>query len=518
MDDCNNDSLAGTAPDQAASPAPSGPDPNQAPKAPSTPAPSPAPQAQQQPQAPPSPFPKPQPQAAAVLAQVMSPGPSVPPLPPVPPPPDPKAQARAIMARYTTSTNGDYIRNGEMTHDIRRFHKYAGRRTGYRQLDKVQPFYPGTYCFGAISSLGKTTFATQLADQVAAAGTHVLYFSLEQTKFELVSKSIARGFFRTDLANCRATGLNSSFPGTPSGQPIPASIGIRRGSVGDGSTGGPLRNEFDAYAHAAGDMITVIDGIFSLTVEDIAAITKAYVTLTGITPLVVVDYLQAIRPTLVNGRIPDSKTATDHNVQTLKLLQNELDLTLLAISSLNRQNYLTPIDFESFKESGNIEYTFDVVWGLQLMLLNEERFYFNIKEDGSLGGQTSLKQKREMVNKAKSATPREVQFVCLKNRFGISNYTADFLYYPASDFFEEPVDPNRPETFVVPLGDPPFPPLRAVLADEDIDAIQAAAARENAARDGTGQAPDAVPAPDPSSEGPAPASPDPESNKDEDQT
>ena len=36
--------------------------------------------------------------------------------------------------------------------------------------------YEGLYCVGAISSLGKTTFVTQIADQIAAQGTDVLIF------------------------------------------------------------------------------------------------------------------------------------------------------------------------------------------------------------------------------------------------------------------------------------------------------------------------------------------------------
>ena len=41
---------------------------------------------------------------------------------------------------------------------------------------------------------------------------------------------------------------------------------------------------------------------------------------------------------------------------------------------LLRQNYLTQVDFESFKESGGIEYTADVVWGLQLEVLHDALF------------------------------------------------------------------------------------------------------------------------------------------------
>ena len=45
---------------------------------------------------------------------------------------------------------------------------------------------------GGISSVGKTTFISQLADQMAAAGEHVLFFSMEQSRLEMVSKSLAR--------------------------------------------------------------------------------------------------------------------------------------------------------------------------------------------------------------------------------------------------------------------------------------------------------------------------------------
>ncbi len=50
--------------------------------------------------------------------------------------------------------------------------------------------YPGLYVLGAISSLGKTTFCGQMADQLAFVGEHVLYFSLEQTRLELVTKGL----------------------------------------------------------------------------------------------------------------------------------------------------------------------------------------------------------------------------------------------------------------------------------------------------------------------------------------
>ena len=90
-----------------------------------------------------------------------------------------------------------------------------------------------------------------------------------------------------------------------------------------------------------------------------------------------------------------------------------------------------PIDYESFKESGGIEYTADVIWGLQLNVINEEIF----SKEGK------LKYKREKIKQAKRAIPRDIEFVCLKNRYGDSNYTCRFKYYAQFDYFV-PVEDN----------------------------------------------------------------------------
>jgi len=119
------------------------------------------------------------------------------------------------------------------------------------------------------------------------------------------------------------------------------------------------------------------------------------------------------------------KDVVDTHVRAFKKLQVENDLVVLLISSLNRSNYLTPVDFESFKESGGIEYTADIIWGLQLSVMNDEIF----------DKEKSLKSKRDKVREAKKATPREVELICLKNRYGVSSYSCKFKYYANCDYF-----------------------------------------------------------------------------------
>jgi len=67
--------------------------------------------------------------------------------------------------------------------------------TGFSNLDKVLDggLYEGLYGIGAISSLGKTTFALQIADYIAQYDKKpVLYFALEMGTYELMTKSISR--------------------------------------------------------------------------------------------------------------------------------------------------------------------------------------------------------------------------------------------------------------------------------------------------------------------------------------
>lgn len=322
-------------------------------------------------------------------------------------------QPRKRTASATYAAN--YFSSGQFDKDVKAYQGCASRTTGYANLDSEQPFYPGLYCLGAISSLGRTTFAHQMADQVAATGGNVLYFSLEQSRFELFSKSLARGFAKTFMDDMKVNG-SSQYP-------TPSSIDIRRGLTTDYPD--KMAAQIDDYTKTVGDRLCVIDGSFSLTVEDIRDLTVAYMKQMGTSPVVIVDYLQIIAPSLINGRIPDTKTSIDHIVHTMKVMQRDLNLSVLLISSLNRQNYMTPIDFESFKESGGIEYTADVMWGLQLAVLNDEIF----SKEGK------IKEKREKIKEAKARPRREIDLVCLKNRYGVSNYTLSFRYATAWDYF-----------------------------------------------------------------------------------
>lgn len=296
----------------------------------------------------------------------------------------------------------DYLKNN-LKGDLERFQSFKDRKTGFSNIDEITSLYPGLYVIGAISSLGKTTFAHQLGDQLAKRGDYVLYFSLEQTRFEIVTKGISRITAQNDFKTAVSA------------------IDIRRGNITDA-----VKEAIKSYTSFAEREI-VIECSFDTTINTITDTVRNYIKRTGIKPVVIVDYLQIIRP--VDPR-QNTKDVVDGHVRALKKLQTDNDLVLVVISSLNRQNYLTPVDFESFKESGGIEYTADVIWGLQLEIMNDD--LFDKKEQ--------LKTKRKKVKEAKLENPRKIELVCLKNRYGRSSYVCGFDYYPRFDFFKPASD------------------------------------------------------------------------------
>ena len=313
------------------------------------------------------------------------------------------AAERKISKPYNTA---DYIQQ-VMAGEIESLRKQCERRTGFPNLDaEAGSIYAGLYAVGGISSVGKTTFISQIADQMAALGQHVLFFSMEQSRLEMVSKSIARQSAAADPQNAVS------------------SLQIRTGAKNE-----IIKKAMDAYLHSVGDRMSIIEGNFNCTVGLIKNYTKQYIELNdGIKPIVIVDYLQVLQPEkdpITGRKMTDKRQIVDENVTELKRLSRSLEIPIFVISSINRSNYLTPIDFEAFKESGGIEYTADVVWGLQLAAVHEKVF----------DGEGKIKEKREAIAAAKEAMPRDIELMCLKNRYGKSRYSVLFSYYPQYDYF-----------------------------------------------------------------------------------
>ena len=297
----------------------------------------------------------------------------------------------------------DYFKNSFKL-DNDKFKNAKERKTGFKNLDEHGNLYPGLYVIGALSSLGKTTFTHQLADQLAEQGETVLFFSLEQSMFEIGTKSIAREAFKLSPSNRSE---------------LASAIEIRSGKRSD-----TINTAYKNYMKYNAN-VYIQECNFETTFDSIKETVEAFIKEKGISPVVIVDYLQIIPS--IEPRLSDKEKA-DRHVRGFKVLQRNHDLTVFLISSVNRANYLTPISFESFKESGGIEYTADVIWGLQYHCLNDPLFTDDHKNN-------TTAKRREAIKKAKRQVPRQIQLVCLKNRFG-QDFSINFDYYAQYDFFE----------------------------------------------------------------------------------
>lgn len=285
--------------------------------------------------------------------------------------------------------------------DIRLFKSWEKCNTGYENLDKeLGGVYPGLYVIGAIPSLGKTTFLNQMADQMAAKGNHVLFFSLEQTRLEMISKSLSRITAQMDRKNAQT------------------SLSIRTKGLSP-----EIVAAAQSYASSVGNHLSIIEKDGNCTAATIDEYVRRYMERNSVKPIVIVDYLQIMQSDTVHRY--SAKEAVDINVGALKQISKSNGIPVFLISSLNRSNYLTPIDYESYKESGNIEYCADVMLGLQLSVFNDALF----SKEGR------LKEKRSMIRAAKAEIPRNIELICLKNKFGKSTFSVTYQYYPQYDLF-----------------------------------------------------------------------------------
>ena len=277
--------------------------------------------------------------------------------------------------------------------------------TGFKNLDKKLDggLYEGLYILGAISSLGKTTLVMQIADQVAQTGQDVLIFSLEMARTEIMAKSISRH----TIIHALEKGTDTRNAKTTRG----ITVGSRYANYSKTET--ELINQSIQTYSTYADHIFISEGIGDIGVNEVRETVEKHLSFTGNKPVVIIDYIQLLAP--YNDRSTD-KQNTDKAVLELKRISRDFKIPVIGISSFNRANYSVPVTMEAFKESGAIEYSSDVLIGLQFVGQGTKEFD---------------------VNEAKMKNPRNIELKILKNRNGQTGYGLRFNYYPMFNYFTE---------------------------------------------------------------------------------
>ena len=189
---------------------------------------------------------------------------------------------------------------------------------------------------GASPSLGKTTLAKQIADNVVERHEDAacLFVSLEQSKGELRVKTLSRlsGVENRDMQRGRLNTKEAAWSKVVEAK--------------------------EAFALFAG-RLQVLEGDRTTTPDRIrlAALQLRQKTQAA-RLLIVVDYLQIV-PT--DQEFGDPRQKVDFVVSELRRIGRDLDCPVLAIASINRASYSQDKGLlNAFKESGAIEYGADV--------------------------------------------------------------------------------------------------------------------------------------------------------------
>ena len=294
------------------------------------------------------------------------------------------------------------------------------KKTGFKRLDSVLGggISPGLIVLGASPGLGKSTFALQLAENIAADGTEVLCFSLEMTAESIAAKFISRRVFKDVKASLAPEELSDR------------KAMLRRCVTAEGlfspDASGKLSDRWKLVESAKKE----IDGGGIYVIEDADTAEKICETVRrfaesrrGNPPFVIVDYLQILRPDgeSLRRRLSDRQVVESNLEKMVEIARS--GIPVLLISSLNRSSYAAnSLQMDAFKETGGIEYSADVLLGLKF---------------------TGNGAEKVDVTAEKNRFPRDVEIVVLKQRYGASGGAVRFNYYAEFDCFEEYSEPRR---------------------------------------------------------------------------
>ena len=294
-------------------------------------------------------------------------------------------------------------------------------KTGIERLDKALNgglFKKNLVIIGAISGLGKTTLALQIADNIARNKEDVLIFSLEMSKEELIAKSISKLMYLKALErHYTALALSTRE--------------ILKGEMLKEATTKEIQEQKEIYLEAYNDykeniapniFITECNEQNEITIKEIEERIKRQIAITEKKPIVIVDYLQIIEN---KERGLTDIQATSKVVKDLKRLARKYKITILVISAFNRGANYTDTDYTSFRDTSTIEYTADVLITMQYSVLDKAN---DVGEERTSNEKLQKKIKKA-VEEASRKDPYELTLKILKNRNGIKKNLAYVDFY-----------------------------------------------------------------------------------------
>ena len=284
--------------------------------------------------------------------------------------------------------------------------------TGFDKLDAIMGggLEPASLCvIGGLAGVGKTTLALQMAYYISKTQQKdVLFLALEMTAFQMQVKLIS--MLTAMIAKEKAG--NSAPPLTIS-------------QIRNSNKWGELsQSAAHLYIEAVREMqsnhhLYICSPTDKATPETIKECVKRHRDLTGVAPILFVDYLQYIKPDKATAT---DKQAIDCAVEALKEISIQYDTPVVALSSLSRSAYNTP-NIGAAKGSGEIEYTASTV-----LLLTPPT--------------DSTEEKAKSIDSKKPANPnrfipsvKKLQLTAVKNRSANTNCYMSLNFWEENNFF-----------------------------------------------------------------------------------
>ena len=290
--------------------------------------------------------------------------------------------------------------------------------TGFKALDEILGggLANGLNVLGAKPGSGKTSIVLQMAENFSSSGVPVIYFSLEMSRFQINAKALNRNLWRTldetnDLKKLRL------FEKVSSRDFIFSDISKDKEKFG-------FLKKFQKKANERLSNFYVVepggnfDGpVFRGTIAEIKDIIESFMHFCEDKklkqPVAVIDYLQIVSSGKEYATERQNVDAVIHELFDLKT-----KIPIILISALNRSSYTgdkkqennqvtNTVDMGSFKESGNIEFSAEVLIGMQ-----------DITGDDL-------------------AEPRNISLKLLKHRYGQPNREVVLSYHRQHDLFTE---------------------------------------------------------------------------------
>ena len=289
---------------------------------------------------------------------------------------------------------------------------------------------PRLYVVGGESSVGKTAFVLQCAEEIAnariGAGNPVLYFTQEMRAFDLIARGISRESkqqrYRADAEHwITLPGLLTEAQAAHGGQP---------------DAEADYQNARTIYHESVGKNLYFFEG--ARKASEMRDVTRQFIAAHGRKPVVVVDYLQLTKPE-DDTRASDRRIQIDESVQIFTDMRRELNTPVVVITSYNRASYGGTATLASAKESGTIEYSCDCLISLEL----------RIKDDN---GKDKKSPSQEELEAALAKEPREIRMKILKNRANRAGVKIYYEYDAAHNHYAE-INPDTTPGWTPPIKD-----------------------------------------------------------------